>query len=201
MTLSPIRTMPQSRITRLESKRFNTQNSHQPGNAGNFGDLLEVGVEIITQGDVAAIVDVHWWLDEDSFTDLAEVLLEQLLSIRGERLRSGIIWEMVIVLVHELPCTETALRQFGCLGVVSGLILSANPLKTDHIVTSSTLRGDKVIQDTRDHLLVHIVIAPRSICQRLSICYGSRVFLRFCRHFDEKLCLMLSRQWSQRDAT
>lgn len=100
----------------------------------DFRDVLEVGVEVFPQRDVAAIVDVHWWLNEDSFTDLAEILLEHLLSIRSERLRSGIIWEMVVVFVHEFPCTETALRQFGGLGIVSDLIVSAGSLNIGNLL-------------------------------------------------------------------
>lgn len=83
--------------------------------------ILEIGVEVIPQGDVTAVVDVQRRLDEDTFANLAEVLLEQLLPVSGERLWGGIVWEMVVVFVHELPCTEAAVHQFGHLRVVSDL--------------------------------------------------------------------------------
>lgn len=88
--------------------------------------ILEIGVEVIPQGDIAAVVDVHRGLDEDTFADLAEVLLEQLLPISGERIWGSIIWEMIVVFVHKLPSTEAAIHQFGSKGVVSDLIPSAS---------------------------------------------------------------------------
>lgn len=179
MTLSPMRTMPQSRTTRLRNELINIRYRHE------FESIrvpavfiLKIRVKVISQRNVAAIVDVQRGLDEDTFADLAEVLLEQIFPISGERVRGGIIWEVVVVFVHKLSCTEATIHQFGSQGVVSDLIPSATSFENKTV----NLRAVMTVQDSRDHFLV--VITPRGVCQSLCIFNGGSIFLRVCRHFD-----------------
>lgn len=83
------------------------------------GNALEVGVKVVTNADVAAVVNVERRLNEGILTNFTHHVLEHGKSITNERIRGRIVREVAVVLVHHLARTESPIDQFGGETVVS----------------------------------------------------------------------------------
>lgn len=81
--------------------------------------VLEVGIDVVAQGDVAAIVDAQGGLDEDARTDFPKDALEHGLAVCSQGLRGGVVREVVVVGVHEASGPKPSLHQLGGKAVVS----------------------------------------------------------------------------------
>ncbi|KAI1175999.1 hypothetical protein F4777DRAFT_290192 [Nemania sp. FL0916] len=102
-TRFPIVTMPQSRITRLEN--------------------VEVGIEIISDLDIASVIDINRRLDERAGADPAHYPLQQGLSVLDQGLGRSVVREVCVVLVHEPPRFEAAFYQSRLLCVVPSFLV------------------------------------------------------------------------------
>lgn len=118
------------------------------------GDLLEVGVEALPDGDVAAVVDADGRLDECALAYVAHQPLQDGLSVLDDGPVRGVAGEVRVVFVHELAGSEPALEELLNLGVVSLLV---------RIAVWRLWLGN--LHHVRDHLLV--VVAPRGVLERL----------------------------------
>lgn len=87
-------------------------------------NVLEVRIEVLANGDVAAIVDVEGRLNECIFADTAHDLLEEGCAVRCKGVRSRVLRKVVVVLVHELASTEAPLDQLRRNAVVPERLVS-----------------------------------------------------------------------------
>lgn len=104
----------------------------------SMSNSLEVGVKVVANHYVAAIVDTEWWLDEGFLAHFAEEIAEHLAAVIVERIQRSILGKCSIVsfkgnrltgkylrdflhsiLVHELSRAEASLEELRDLCIIS----------------------------------------------------------------------------------
>lgn len=81
-------------------------------------DVLEVGVEVVSNRNVTTVVDVERRLDEGVLPNLAQHLGQDPLPLGHQRVVRGIVGEIAVVFVHKSPGTKSSLDKLRRLRVV-----------------------------------------------------------------------------------
>lgn len=80
--------------------------------------VLEVGVEVVSDGGVAPVVYVEWRLNKGIGSDFAQRFIQDLLSLGNQSVVGGVVGEISVVFVDKLPSPKSPLDQFRGLRIV-----------------------------------------------------------------------------------